>query len=75
MTARSHAIITEANAIRLERCRCGTDRTPTLRHVGTRSKLRRYVCEGCGRIGANAVSVERAARCWNAEIAAARRAA
>ena len=68
-------ITTQARAIRVESCRCGTDSLQTLVLAGTRSRLQRYVCRDCRRIGVWAVSAERAAKNWNAENAAARRVA
>lgn len=74
MTTHAHAIVTQARAVEVEPCSCGTDRLPTLRRMGSRSYLVRYVCLSCGRKGVNAIDAHRAARNWNAETAAKRRA-
>lgn len=75
MTAHAHAIVTQARAVEVEPCSCGTTRLPTLRRMGSRSYLVRYVCSSCGRKGVNGVDAWQAARNWNAETAAKRRAA
>lgn len=75
MTTHAHAIVTQARAVEVEPCSCGTTRLPTLRRMGSRSYLVRYVCPSCGRKGVNAVDATRAARNWNAEAAARRRVA
>ena len=63
-------ITTQATAVQVHRCHCGTDRLPTLRRMGSRSNLVQYVCRDCGAKGVNAVSGERAAKNWNADMAA-----
>ena len=63
------AITTEARAVQVHRCHCGTDRLPTLRRMGSRSYLVQYVCRACGTQGVNAISAERAAKNWNADMA------
>lgn len=63
-------ITTQATAVQVHRCHCGTDRLPTLRRMGSRSNLMQYVCQACGTKGVNAVSGERAAKNWNADMAA-----
>lgn len=60
-----HANVTEARAIRVKACDCPADRYPTLKRMGSRSKLVRYVCQACGRKGINSVNAEGAARNWN----------
>jgi len=68
MTTHAHAIVTQARAVEVEPCSCGTERLPTLRRMGSRSYLVRYVCLSCGRKGVNGVDAQRAARNWNADI-------
>lgn len=63
-------ITTQARAVVVHRCHCGTDRLPTLRRMGSRSNLVQYVCQECGTKGVNSVSGERAAKNWNADMAA-----
>lgn len=65
-------ISTQARAVQVHRCHCGTDRLPTLRRTGGKTRLVRYVCGSCGAIGVKAISPERAAKNWNADMAARR---
>ena len=65
-------ITTQATAVQVHRCHCGTDRLPTLRRRGSRSFLVHYICQACGTKGVNAITAERAAKNWNADMAARR---
>ncbi len=62
-------ITTQATAVQVHRCHCGTDRLPTLRRRGSRSFLVHYICQACGTKGVNAITAGRAAKNWNADMA------
>lgn len=65
-------ITTQARAVQVHRCHCGTDRLPTLQHLGGKARLVRYACGPCGATGVKAINPERAAKNWNADMAARR---
>ena len=65
-------ITTEARAVCVHHCHCGADRYPTLRRRGSKSHLVHYVCASCGAKGVTAVTAERAAKNWNADMASRR---
>ena len=62
-------ITTEARAVSVHHCYCGADRYPTLRRRGSKSHLVHYVCVSCGAKGVTAVTADRAAKNWNADMA------
>jgi len=58
-------IVTQARSVQVDACSCPAGRFPSLKRMGGKSLLVRYVCHACGKKGVNGINAETAARKWN----------